>query len=100
MPLGRDVLASWSSSYGKRRPGERHLVAWQRTGGTRERGEREGGGRKGRGWRVEEEEKGKERKEEGEEGDVGEAALALLMRDERALRPRRDSNPNLTWCVE
>jgi len=50
-------------------------------GRTRERGEREGGGRKARGWGIEEEEKGKERKEEGgEEGDVGEAALALLMR--------------------
>jgi hypothetical protein len=47
MPLGRDVLAWWSSSYGTRRPGETHLVAWwRRTGGRgRVESEKEGGGK-------------------------------------------------------
>src|SRR6266850_5830232 len=51
MPLGRDVLASWSSSYGKRKPGETHLVAWWQRTGERGRGgrEKEGGGKRGDG---------------------------------------------------
>lgn len=38
MPLGKGALALWSSSYGRRKPEERHLVAWWWRRGERKRG--------------------------------------------------------------
>jgi hypothetical protein len=54
MPLGKGDLALWSSSYAKRKPGERDLVAWWRGWMGKARGVRgmSGGGR-GEGGREE-----------------------------------------------
>jgi hypothetical protein len=64
MPLGKGALALWSSSYGRRKPEERHLVAWWwRRGSGRGVGERGWEGEKEEMTGIEEEKKGEGGKE-------------------------------------
>ena len=89
MPLGKGALALWSSSYGKRRRGEKCPAAWWREKGDRVRGceeRREAEKEETRRLKKKKRGEGRRRKEErgGEEGNVGSGALALF--DEMKVR--------------